>query len=208
MTQPSWRRSELSGDTQYARFHWAKVVGALATLQQNTTGITTTTTMAAAGRNGPLVPHMRPCALRQRVQWMGDNHRVSVCNFWGYWGCAWPSNYSNAVAIGVFWGPYTPSTPQKARCIVDVPCLCLPVVEAAGGHFGRQKAAVTHPWLPHVVTWAVSDGMPLSLASGAMLVVFFYETKMIYCTLTVGIVLRSFIIWSLIIPIFDARLKI
>ncbi len=29
--------------------------------------------MAAAGRNGPLVPHMRPCAPRQRVEWMGDN---------------------------------------------------------------------------------------------------------------------------------------
>jgi hypothetical protein len=29
--------------------------------------------MAAAGRNGPLAPHMRPCAPRQRVEWMGDN---------------------------------------------------------------------------------------------------------------------------------------
>ncbi len=42
-------------------------------LAQNTTGVTTTTTMAAAGRNGPLAPHMRPCALRRRVEWMGDN---------------------------------------------------------------------------------------------------------------------------------------
>jgi hypothetical protein len=33
-------------------------------LAQNTTGITTATTMAAAGRNSPLVPHMRPCAPR------------------------------------------------------------------------------------------------------------------------------------------------
>ncbi len=33
-------------------------------LGQNTTGGTTATTMAAAGRNGPLAPHMRPCALR------------------------------------------------------------------------------------------------------------------------------------------------
>jgi hypothetical protein len=31
-------------------------------LAQNTTGVTTVTTMAAAGRNGPLAPHMRPCA--------------------------------------------------------------------------------------------------------------------------------------------------
>ncbi len=42
-------------------------------LAQNTTGVTTTTTMAATGRNGPLAPHMRPGALRRRVEWMGDN---------------------------------------------------------------------------------------------------------------------------------------
>jgi hypothetical protein len=42
-------------------------------LAQNTSGITTATTMAAAGRNGPLAPHMRPCAPRRRVEWMGDN---------------------------------------------------------------------------------------------------------------------------------------
>ncbi len=29
--------------------------------------------MAAAGGNGPLAPHMRPCAPRRRVKWMGDN---------------------------------------------------------------------------------------------------------------------------------------
>ncbi len=29
--------------------------------------------MAAAGGNGPLAPHMRPCALRQRFEGMGDN---------------------------------------------------------------------------------------------------------------------------------------
>jgi hypothetical protein len=42
-------------------------------LAQNTTGITTTTTMVAAGGNGPLAPHMRPCAPRRRVEWMGNN---------------------------------------------------------------------------------------------------------------------------------------
>jgi hypothetical protein len=31
-------------------------------LAQNTTGITTTTAMAAAGRNGPLAPNMMPSA--------------------------------------------------------------------------------------------------------------------------------------------------
>ncbi len=29
--------------------------------------------MPAPGRNGPLVPHMRPGAPRQHVEWMGDN---------------------------------------------------------------------------------------------------------------------------------------
>ncbi len=42
-------------------------------LAQNTTGVTTATTMAAAGGNGPLAPHMRPCAPRQCFEWMGDN---------------------------------------------------------------------------------------------------------------------------------------
>ncbi len=40
---------------------------------QNTTGITTATTMATAGGNGPLVPRMRPCTPRRCIQWMGDN---------------------------------------------------------------------------------------------------------------------------------------
>jgi hypothetical protein len=42
-------------------------------LAQNTTGVTTATTKAAASRNGPLGPHMRPCAPRQHFEWMGDN---------------------------------------------------------------------------------------------------------------------------------------
>ncbi len=42
-------------------------------LAQNTTGITTATTMAAASGNGPLAPHMRPGAPCRCVKWMGDN---------------------------------------------------------------------------------------------------------------------------------------
>ncbi len=42
-------------------------------LAQNTTGITTATAMAAAGRNGPLAPHMMPSAPHWRHEWMGDN---------------------------------------------------------------------------------------------------------------------------------------
>jgi hypothetical protein len=41
-------------------------------LAQNTTGVTTATT-AAAGGNGPLAPHMSPCALHRCIKWMGDN---------------------------------------------------------------------------------------------------------------------------------------
>ncbi len=43
------------------------------TLAQNTTGITTATTMAAAGRNNPLASHMRPGAPCRHVEWIGDN---------------------------------------------------------------------------------------------------------------------------------------
>ena len=50
---------------------------------QNTTGVTTATTMAATGRNGPLAPHMRPRALHLRVEWMGDNPRACGCILWG-----------------------------------------------------------------------------------------------------------------------------
>jgi hypothetical protein len=52
-------------------------------LAQNTTGITTTTIMAAAGGNGPLVPHMRPGALRRHVEWMGNNPPSLWMHFWG-----------------------------------------------------------------------------------------------------------------------------
>jgi hypothetical protein len=40
---------------------------------QNTTGATTATTMAASSRNGPLAPHMRPCAPHRCIEWMGNN---------------------------------------------------------------------------------------------------------------------------------------
>jgi hypothetical protein len=42
-------------------------------LAQNTTRVTTATTMTAAGRNGPLAPHMRPCTPCQCFEWMGNN---------------------------------------------------------------------------------------------------------------------------------------
>jgi hypothetical protein len=52
-------------------------------LAQNTTGITTAIAMAAAGGNGPLAPHMRPCATRRCVKWMNDNPLSKRMYFWG-----------------------------------------------------------------------------------------------------------------------------
>jgi hypothetical protein len=46
-------------------------------------GVTTATTMAAAGRNGPLAPHMRHCAPRRHIKWMGDNSLSLRMYFWG-----------------------------------------------------------------------------------------------------------------------------
>jgi hypothetical protein len=42
-------------------------------LAQNTTGVTTAITMAAASGNGPRAPHTRPCAPRRRFEWMSNN---------------------------------------------------------------------------------------------------------------------------------------
>ncbi len=61
-------------------------------LAQNTTGVTTATTMAAASWNGPLAPHMRPCAPRQRVKWMGDNPPSLWMYFWGVEGFYGPQS--------------------------------------------------------------------------------------------------------------------
>ncbi len=44
-----------------------------AALAQIITGITTATTMAVAAGNGPLAPHMRPCAWRRCFKWMDAN---------------------------------------------------------------------------------------------------------------------------------------
>jgi hypothetical protein len=80
-------------------------------LAQNTTGVTTATTMAAAGGNGPLAPHMRPGALLRCVEWMGNNPPSLRMYFFG-WSRVFMDlkallvpammNHHN---IGVFWGP-------------------------------------------------------------------------------------------------------
>ncbi len=54
-----------------------------AALAQNTRGITTVTTMDTAGGNGPLASHMRPCAPRRHIKWMGNNPPSLRIIFWG-----------------------------------------------------------------------------------------------------------------------------
>ncbi len=145
-------------------------------LAQNTTGITTATTMAAAGRNGPLAPHMRPCAPRQCFKWMDDNPP----SLWMYlgegdWGCVWPSKRSfvpammNHHTIGVFWGPYTPlAAPQIISACSGG---CHPSIQrvgaerkascgALGGHFRRRQLWLAMVVLVDVGSWRLMSDWP------------------------------------------------
>ncbi len=120
------------------------------------TSITTVTTMAAAGRNIPLAPHMRPCAPHQCIKWMGNNSLRKQIQFLEGWGCIWPPKCSFVPAmihchiIGVFWGPCTPSTPQRivSSCSASLPLPSRDVraerkasYGVLGGHFCMQQ-----PW--------------------------------------------------------------
>jgi hypothetical protein len=88
-------------------------------LAQNTTGVKTATTMAAASGNGPLVPYMRPCAPRRCVKWMGNNPPSLRMYSLGGLRVLWPSKCSfvpamiNCHNIGVFEGHKHPQQPQK-----------------------------------------------------------------------------------------------
>ncbi len=145
-------------------------------LTQNTTGITTATTMAAASGNGLLAPHMRPCALHQRFKWMVDNPP----SLWMYFGgglrvcmalkallCPGVINCHN---IGVFWGPYTPSTTPNfistclGGCHPSIWCIGTErkaLCGALGGLFRWQR-----PWLAMVVLvnagrWRLTSDQPI-----------------------------------------------
>ncbi len=61
-------------------------------LSTNTTGVATAVTMAAAGGNGPLAPHMRPCSSCWCVQSMGKTPQASRHNFWDVEGVYGPWN--------------------------------------------------------------------------------------------------------------------
>ncbi len=86
-------------------------------LAQNTTVVTTATTMAAAGETGPLAPHMRPCALRRRVKWMGNNPPSLRMYFLGglrvFMALKVLPAMMHCHKIGVFWWPCTPQQPKK-----------------------------------------------------------------------------------------------
>ncbi len=90
----------------------------------NTTGITCAATMAAARGNGPLAPHMRPCALRRRAKWMDEDPPSKWVEFFGLLRVCMAlkvllySGNAHCHNIGVFWGPYAPSTPP----IIVSPC--------------------------------------------------------------------------------------
>ncbi len=88
-------------------------------LAQNTMGITTATTMAAAGRNAPYYPTWGLALRADASNGWATTLQACGCKFWGDWGCVWPSKRSfvpgimRCHKIRVFWGPCTPSTAPK-----------------------------------------------------------------------------------------------
>jgi hypothetical protein len=112
--------------------------------------------MTAAGRNGPLVPHMRPCAPHRRNVWIGDNRPSKRMQFLGLLRVCMPSKHSDVVAIhhhwnkGALWGPYTHSTSPNITSassggynlfIWSIGAERKASCGALGGHFHRR------PWL-------------------------------------------------------------
>jgi hypothetical protein len=101
--------------------------------------------------------------------------QASECIWEGCWGCVWPSKHSfvpammNCHNIGVFWGPYTPSTASKiiSACSGGYPPSIRHVgakhkvsCGVLGGHFRQQR-----PWLAMVVLvdvgcWRLTSDQP------------------------------------------------
>jgi hypothetical protein len=128
-------------------------------LAHNTTGITTAITMAAAGGNAPLAPHMRSCAQRRRVEWMGNNPLSLRMYFWGgVEGVYGPQSASgddalpqNHSVLGAMQTPTAPKIisacsggyrPSIWRVSVERKVSC----GGLGGHFCRRG-----PWSAMVV---------------------------------------------------------
>ncbi len=144
-------------------------------LAQNTTGVTTATTMAAAGRNAPLAPHKRPCAPRQHVEWMGNNPPRLRMYFLGWLRMfmdlkrSFVPAMTNRHNIGVFWGPYSPSTTPKiiSACPGGYPTSIWRVgaeqkvsCGALGGHFHRRRLWSAMVVLVDVVRWRHTSDRP------------------------------------------------
>ncbi len=113
--------------------------------------------MTTTGRNGPLVPHMRPCALHRHNVWIGDTPPSKRMYFWGLLTVCMAlktlqcCGNSSSPEQGALWGLYTPSTPPKITSASLRGCkLFIQIVSmerkasrgALGGHFRRQR-----PWL-------------------------------------------------------------
>ncbi len=144
-------------------------------LAQNTMGVTTTTTMAIADRNGPLAPLMRPCAPCWHSIWMGDNPPSLRMYFWWWFRVCMAlkvllcSGNDASPKHRSFWGPYTPSTAPKiiSTCSggfqPSIQCIGLErkaSCGALGGHFRRRR-----PWSAMVVLvlvdrWRLASVLP------------------------------------------------
>ncbi len=144
-------------------------------IAQNTTGVTTATTMAAAGKNGSLAPHIRPWAPRRRIKWMGDNPPSLRMYFGGgmrvYMAlkallCSGDDELPQHWSV---WGPYTPATAPKILSICSGGCRpsirsigleCKASCGALEGHFHWRR-----PWSAMVVLvvvglWRLTSVLP------------------------------------------------
>jgi hypothetical protein len=142
-------------------------------IAQNTTGVTTTTTMAAAGGNGPLAPHMRPCAPRQCFKWM-DNNPPSLQMYFlgGFRVCMalkallCSGNDESPQHWSVLGGIYTLNSPKKyiacsGGChpsIWRVGVECKASCGALGGHFCRRRPWSAMVVLVNVGRWRLTSG--------------------------------------------------
>ncbi len=146
-------------------------------LAQNTTGVTTATTMAAAGGNDPLVPHMRPCAPRRRIEWMGDNppslrmYALGGLRVFMALKALLCSGDDESPQHRSVWGPLTPSTAPKSisansggyrpsirRVGAERKASC----RVLGGHFHRRRLWSAMVVLVYVGRWRRTSDQPTS----------------------------------------------
>ncbi len=146
-------------------------------LAQNTTGVTTATAMAVAGRNGPLVPHMTPSAPRRRHEWIGDNPPSKRMYFFGGGVRACMAlkallcsgddellqHWSVLRAIHTLNSSPKNYTRCSGGCSPSIQCInteCKVSCGVLGGHFCRRQ-----PWLAMVVLvdvgrWRLTSDQP------------------------------------------------